>query len=121
MTSSHEVVLVGRQILLHMGRIISSQQSLEDLDSIFDFVAESSPQNAEMLIHQSQSRLEVLAANPKLGRLRPELLEHLRSWNLHRFVIFYFPAEDGIEVVRILHSAMDISGKHFLPPSKGFR
>lgn len=57
----------------------------------------------------------LLAANPTVGRLRPELMEGLRSWNLHRFVIFYFPAEDGIEIVRVLHSAMDIKAKHFGP------
>lgn len=99
-----------------MGKIIRSVKALEDLDSIFDFVAASSPQNAEMLIRQFQSRFEVLAEHPEIGRLRPELMERMRSWNLHRFVIFYFPGDQGIEIVRILHSSMDINAKHF-PPS----
>jgi toxin ParE1/3/4 len=72
-----------------------------------------------MLIRQFQERFEVLANHPQMGRLRPELSEKLRSWNVHRFVIFYFPISDGIEVARVLHSAMDISEKHFrvLPQS----
>lgn len=98
-----------------MLKIIRSIQALDDLDGIYDYVAESSPQNAVMLVRQFQNRFQLLAANPTVGRLRPELMEGLRSWNLHRFVIFYFPAEDGIETVRVLHSAMDIKAKHFGP------
>jgi toxin ParE1/3/4 len=101
-----------------MPKIFRSRQALDDLDGIYDYVAESSPQNADMLVREFQKRFELLAANPTIGRLRPELTEQLRSWNLHRFVIFYFAAEDGINIARVLHSSMDISGKHFrLPPS----
>lgn len=101
-----------------MPKIIRSLQALDDLDGIYDYVADSSPQNADMLVHEFQLRFEILAANPAIGRLRPELTEHIRSWNLHRFVIFYFASGEGIEVVRVLHSSMDISGKHFRLPSK---
>ena len=96
-----------------MGKIIHSVKALDDLDGIFDFVAGSSPQNAERLIRQFHSRFEVLAEHPEMGRLRPELMERMRSWNLHRFVIFYFPGAQGIEIARILHSSMDLNATHF--------
>jgi toxin ParE1/3/4 len=99
-----------------MPEIIRSAQALADLDGIYDCVAESSPQNADMLVREFQRRFELLAANPTIGRLRPELAELLRSWNLYRFVIFYFATDAGIEVVRVLHSSMDIRGNHFRPP-----
>jgi plasmid stabilization system protein ParE len=76
-------------------------------------VAASSPQNAERLIRQFHSQFEVLAKHPEIGRLRPELTERMRSWNLYRFVIFYFPGAQGIEIVRVLHSSMDLNAKHF--------
>ena len=81
----------------------------------FTITLQSSPQNANMLVRQFQNGFQLLAANATVGRLRPELMEGLRSWNLHRFVIFYFPAEDGIEIVRVLHSGMDIKARHFSP------
>jgi toxin ParE1/3/4 len=96
-----------------MHKIIRSVKALEDLDGIFDFVAASSPQNAERLIRLFQSQFEVLAKHPEMGRLRPELMERMRSWNLYRFVIFYFPGAQGIEIVRVLHSSMDLNAKHF--------
>lgn len=43
-----------------------------------------------------------------MGRARDELAAELRSFPFGRYVIFYEPIEDGIDVVRVLHSARDI-------------
>ena len=43
-----------------------------------------------------------------MGRARDELAADLRSFPFGRYVIFYEPIEDGIDVVRVLHSARDI-------------
>ena len=43
-----------------------------------------------------------------MGRARDELAPDLRSFPFGRYVIFYEPIEDGIDVVRVLHSARDI-------------
>lgn len=100
-----------------MPRILRTPRSREDYESIEDYVAESSPQNAEMLIRLFDQKLELLARNSAMGRPRPDLAPNLRCWLVHRFVLFYRPIEDGIILIRVLHSSMDISGKHFrLPP-----
>ncbi len=39
---------------------------------------------------------------------RAELAADLRSFPFGRYVIFYAPIEDGIDVVRVLHGARDI-------------
>lgn len=43
-----------------------------------------------------------------MGRAREELAAHLRSFAFGRYVIFYTSLHDGIDVVRVLHSARDI-------------
>jgi hypothetical protein len=43
-----------------------------------------------------------------MGRVRDELAADLRSFPFGRYVIFYEPIEDGIDVVRVLHGARDI-------------
>jgi toxin ParE1/3/4 len=43
-----------------------------------------------------------------MGRARPELADQLRSHPFRRYVIFYLPMKDGIDVVRVLHSARDV-------------
>jgi toxin ParE1/3/4 len=100
-----------------MPRILRSSQSREDYRSIYDYVSNDSPQNAEMLIRLFDQKLELLASHNTMGRVRPDLAPNLRCWLVHRFILFYRPIEDGIILVRVLHSSMDISGKHFrLPP-----
>jgi toxin ParE1/3/4 len=42
-----------------------------------------------------------------MGRARDELSLRLRSFRFRRCVIFYQPLDDGIDVVRVLHSARD--------------
>lgn len=94
-------------------RILRTRQSRKDYVEIEEFIAQSSPQNAEMIIRLFEEKLHVLAENNLMGRPRPELAPTLRSWNVHRFVIFYRPTEIGIILVRVLHSSMDITTQHF--------
>ena len=43
------------------------------------------------------------------GRSRAELLPSLRSFPAGSYTIFYFPQEDGVEIVRVIHGAQDIT------------
>ena len=44
-----------------------------------------------------------------MGRPRPELAPGLRSFVVHPYVIFFRPAEDTIEVIRVLRGSRDIA------------
>jgi toxin ParE1/3/4 len=44
---------------------------------------------------------------PLIGRQREELSPRLRSFPVSRYIIFYRPMENGIEIVRVLHGARD--------------
>ena len=50
----------------------------------------------------------VLATQPMMGRARDELAPRVRSVPFGRYVVFYVPLDDGIDVVRVLHGARDI-------------
>jgi plasmid stabilization system protein ParE len=77
-----------------MPRILRTRKSREDYVTIEDYIAQTSPQNAEMIIRQFDEKLTLLAANKLIGRPRPELAANLLSWNVHRFVLFYRPVPD---------------------------
>jgi toxin ParE1/3/4 len=49
-----------------------------------------------------------LAGFPKMGVSREELRTDLRSQPVGNCLIFYFPLEDGIDIVRVLHGSRDI-------------
>ncbi len=46
-----------------------------------------------------------------MGRARDELSPGVRSMPFGRYVIFYEPLDDGIDVVRVLHSARDVDAQ----------
>lgn len=89
--------------------------AFEDLVEIWAFIAEDSERQADRFLATIDSKLRLLAHEPLIGRAREELLPGLRSFPVGRYVLFYVPAEDGIEVVRVLHSARDIDLDDFQP------
>jgi toxin ParE1/3/4 len=49
-----------------------------------------------------------LAKQPKIGRLRGDLGLELRSYVASHHLVFYRQAQRGIDIVRVLHSNMDV-------------
>jgi toxin ParE1/3/4 len=79
-----------------------------DIDEIWDYIAEDSMVEADAWVDRLDAKLRLLAAQPLMGRARDELSPDVRSLPFGRYVIFYLPLADGIDVVRVLHSARDI-------------
>jgi toxin ParE1/3/4 len=80
-----------------------------DIDEIWDYIAEDSVVAADTWIDRLDAKLSLLASQPLMGRSRDELALGVRSLPFGRYVIFYLPLHDGIDVVRVLHSARDIA------------
>jgi toxin ParE1/3/4 len=84
-----------------------SDTARADLDEIWLFIAQDNPEAADRFIRLIVSRFPTLASMPYLGRQRAELSPGLRSFPVQRYIIFYHPREDGVEIVRVLHGARD--------------
>ena len=91
-----------------MPRILVRPEAECDLDEIWWYIAQDNPRNADSFLDRIQERFISLADFPQLGTGRDELKTGLRSQPLGNYLIFYFPLNDGIEVVRVLHGARDI-------------
>jgi len=50
----------------------------------------------------------ILAENPGLGMVRDDIALGLRSLRHGRHLVIYLPAEDGVEIVRVLHVSRDV-------------
>src|SRR5437762_4812634 len=78
-----------------------------DLEEIWSYVAEdASPTTADRLIDAIIDRFELLAEQPRMGRLRPEFGEGVRSFTVETHVIYYRHADDVL-VARVLHGRRD--------------
>ena len=84
-----------------------SDAARADLDDIWFYIAQDNVDAADKIIRAMVSKFSKLASMPHMGRTRSELSAGLRSFVVARYVIFYLPTENGIDVVRIIHGARD--------------
>ena len=49
-----------------------------------------------------------LGRNPEIGQQRPDLRPNLRSISHGNYVVFFYSAKDGAEIVGVVHGARDI-------------
>jgi toxin ParE1/3/4 len=91
-----------------MPTVVVRPRARIDLAEIWDYIAEDSEAQADAFVDRMTVKFRLLAQQPELGRTRTDLMAALRSFPFERYVIFYFPASKGIEVVRLLHSARDL-------------
>lgn len=99
-----------------MRRILRTEQSHLDALEIWEYIAAHNLPAADSLIDRFEVHLALLAATPEIGRKREELARNLRSFPVDNYVIFYRPRADGIELIRVLHGARDISPEYFRLP-----
>jgi len=89
-------------------RVTRRPLAAADILDIWDHIAEDSLDRADRWVDKLDEKFMLLATQPMMGRARDELAQALRSFPFGRYVIFYTPVNDGIDVVRVLHSARDI-------------
>jgi toxin ParE1/3/4 len=83
------------------------------LDAWHYIAADSSLERADAYLRRVAHTLDRLAEQPYMGRARPELAPGLRSFPALSHVAFYYPAEDGIIVARVLHGRRDVEQVSF--------
>jgi toxin ParE1/3/4 len=89
----------------------------EDLYAVWQYVSEhsSSFRTADRLIARIDKTARQYAQQPLMGEQRPELAERVRSFRVGKYVVFYVPIAEGIEVVQVIHGQRDIP-QHFRTP-----
>lgn len=97
-----------------MLRIRKSPVAEDDLDEIWWYIAQDNPGNADKFIDEIEASCLKLAQFASMGRNRDELHPGLQSFPVGKYLIFYMPIHDGIEIVRVLHGMMDIDAL-FIP------
>ncbi len=90
-----------------MSRVTRRPQAAVDILDVWDFIAEDSMAEADRWVDRLDEKLKLWSTQPLIGRMRPELAPELRSMPFGRYVIFFMPLPDGIDVVRVLHSSRD--------------
>ncbi|MBL8315105.1 MAG: type II toxin-antitoxin system RelE/ParE family toxin [Rubrivivax sp.] len=91
-----------------MPRVTRRPLAAADIIDIWDHIAEDSLDQADRWVNKLDEKFRLIATQPLTGRAREELAADLRSFVFGRYVIFYAPVHEGIDVVRVLHSARNV-------------
>jgi len=91
-----------------MARVLRRPRAAEDIAAVWDFIADDNPDAADHWVDQLDTQLRLLATQPLMGRARDELAPGIRSFPFGRYLVFYLPISDGIDVVRVLHGTRDV-------------
>jgi toxin ParE1/3/4 len=91
-----------------MPRIVRTPEAYDDPWEIVLYIARDNEAAAFRLADTIDEKFEMLARFPGARQARPELLSNLRSFPVGRYLIFYRPLADGIEVLRVLHGARNL-------------
>ena len=91
-----------------MARITRRSEAEADVIDIWGFIAEDSITEADRWVDRLDERLQLWATQPMIGRARDELAPGIRSMAFGRYVVFFAPIHDGIDIVRVLHGSRDI-------------
>ena len=91
-----------------MARVTRRPQAEADILEIWDYIAEDSIVEADRWVDRLDEKLSLWATQPMMGHARGELALGIRSLSFGRYVVFFEPLADGIDVVRVLHGSRDI-------------
>lgn len=97
-------------------KLVLTEAALDDLRSIRAYTLETwGPEQEKRYLRQIWLRLEAVGKEPGRYRLREDLFPGCRLASEGRHVILFRAGPKALEIVRVLHSAMDF--KRHMPPS----
>ena len=91
-----------------MANLIIAPAARQDLSDIFDYIARDKPIAAANWVETIEQKCRLIATTPEFGEKRPEYGSDVRSSVVGRYVIFFRPIRDGIEVVRVIPGDRDV-------------
>jgi toxin ParE1/3/4 len=92
-----------------MSSVFYSIEAENDLLGIADYIARDKPDAARHWLHKIRVACQALAIQPTLGEMRSEFgVVGCRSFSVGKYVIFFRPKENGIEVARVIHGSRDL-------------
>jgi toxin ParE1/3/4 len=95
--------------------VILTPQAREDIKHIAAYIKEDSPQSSMAFRQTLENIYEVLLELPEIGTTRnfrnPEMkgLRMLPVQKFNNYLIFYRSTSEGLEIVRVVHGARDVS------------
>ena len=93
-----------------MPKVKLSREARADLRDIYNYTYQTwGRAQADKYVEMIEKGCHLLVKHPTLGKPQDEFFPGLRKYPIGKHYIFYRATGKGIEVIRVLHQAMDIS------------
>ncbi len=80
-----------------------------DITGISEYIAKRNVAAAIKMLDRIEEACQMLAENPEVGEVRNGFgIPGCRSFTVSRYVVFFRPNKNGIEVARILDASRDL-------------
>lgn len=92
-----------------MGKIVWRQAAIDDLENIYDYIAQDAPARAVSFADELTNQIKSLSDFPKIGQNNLPNLPSVRVFPYKNYIFIFKPIESkkGIELLRIFHGAQD--------------
>ncbi|MEI6443043.1 MAG: type II toxin-antitoxin system RelE/ParE family toxin [Nostocales cyanobacterium ELA583] len=93
-----------------MGKYSFSDEAIQDLEEICEYLGNSNPKAASQLFDKIRSKCKLVASFPSMGKSYGRLAKNLRGFIVDDYIIFYYPQEEeiGINITRIASGYRDL-------------
>lgn len=84
-----------------------TDSAIKDLDDICEYIAHQNSQAASQLFDEVRKKCKLIANFLNMGKSYSKLAANLRGFVVEDYVVFYYPTEDGIDIVRVISGYRD--------------
>lgn len=92
-----------------MGNYFFSQLAVKDLNEICEFIGQTNIKAASKLFDTIREKCKLVSSFPNMGKDYSEILSNLRGFIVDDYIVFYYPLENGIEIVRVVYGKRDLN------------
>jgi toxin ParE1/3/4 len=82
--------------------------AVKDLDDICEYIGQQNLTAASKLFDAIRKKCKLVANFPNMGKSYSKLAANLRGFIIEDYVVFYYPRNDGIDIVRIVSGYRDL-------------
>lgn len=93
-----------------MAAVYFTRRARQDLIDIWLHIAADDPGAADRVLDRLELAATNLTENPRMGPARGDIRPDLRYLVSDTYLILYRIAEDGVEIVRVVHGRRDLFG-----------
>lgn len=93
-----------------MRKMVFSKSAAQDLQDLWEYIAQENPMAADLVVGEVEAALERLRTRPLAGHERTDLTAApVRFWTVRHYLVIYRFDDETLQVVRVLSGYRDIA------------